>query len=108
MTAGRIFILASHYEGLPKALLEAMACSMAVIGANVPGIREVITHEENGLLVEPDAGSLRRAITRLAKDSALRARLGDGAARYVAGRCSLEKVAQKELGLYRKLLQGKP
>ncbi len=108
MTSGRIFILASHYEGLPKALLEAMACSMAVIGANVPGIREVIAHQENGLLVEPDADSLRQAITRLAADSDLRARLGASAARCVESRYSLEKVAQKELGLYRKLLQGKP
>ncbi len=45
-----IAILPSHREGLPKALLEAAACGLPLLGSNVPGIREVITHGYNGLL----------------------------------------------------------
>ena len=79
----QIFVLASHYEGSPKALLEAMACGKAVIGADSPGIREIIQDGKNGLLVAGDAGALGEAISRLVGDEALRSRLGAAARDYV-------------------------
>ena len=54
--AADVFALASNYEGHPKALIEAMACGKAVVGVDVPGIRDVIRHGENGLLCEKVAG----------------------------------------------------
>jgi len=56
------FLLVSHYEGNPKALLEAMSCGLPVIGSNVDGIRQVITHGENGYLCPPTAEGIRDAI----------------------------------------------
>lgn len=44
------FILPSTFEGMPKALLEAMACGCVCVGADVPGVNEVITDGVNGLL----------------------------------------------------------
>ena len=79
----QVFALASHYEGSPKALLEAMASGMAVVGADSPGIREVIDNDVNGLLVAGEADALAAAITRLLGDEELRTRLGAAAREYV-------------------------
>ena len=48
----RYYILPSHYEGMPKALLEAMACSLICIGTDVKGINEVIDNGFNGFLAQ--------------------------------------------------------
>ena len=48
----KYFILPSFYEGMPKTLLEAMACGCICFATNVEGNSEVIKHEDNGLLVE--------------------------------------------------------
>jgi glycosyltransferase involved in cell wall biosynthesis len=49
-----IFLIPSLFENAPYALLEAMAAGMPIIGSNTSGIAEMIRHEENGLLFEPD------------------------------------------------------
>jgi len=100
-----IFILPSHHEGHPKALLEAMSCGCAVIGTNVPGIRNIIQHEKNGLLCEPDVDSIAEAITRLKNDIPLRKQLGDSARKYVLQTCSLSTVVKQEADLYRYLMK---
>jgi glycosyltransferase involved in cell wall biosynthesis len=62
----QIFILSTHYEGMPLALVEAMAAGCACIGTNVVGVREVIDDGINGLLVpENDAQALADAIEKL-------------------------------------------
>ncbi len=98
-----LFVLPSLYEGHPKALIEAMACGLAVIGTRVPGIAEMIQDGHNGLLAEPDAASLRTTIDRAAGDASLRARLGKAARGYVLRHFSLEQVAALELTLLEEL-----
>lgn len=62
----RIFVLSTHYEGMPLALLEAMAAGCACIGSDVIGVREVLSHGRTGLLVpEGDAHALAAAIADL-------------------------------------------
>lgn len=91
-----LFTLPSLYEGHPKALLEAMSCGMAVIGADSPGIREIVSHGHNGYVCPPDFKNLRRAIEVLLADPALCQTLGRNAREYVTERFSLEKIAEME------------
>ena len=56
-------------DGIPVALMEAMATQRPVIAGDLPAIRELITHEETGLLVESNRpGAVSAAITRLIND----------------------------------------
>jgi len=79
--ASDAFVFPTLYEGLAKALLEAMACGLPVVATNVGGNPDVITHGETGLLIEPDnvdqlADALIKVLSEpsLARDMGLRAR----------------------------------
>ncbi len=102
-----IVCLPSYREGLPKALMEAAACARALVTADVPGCREVVVHEETGLLVPVrDARALAEALKRLIADSALRRRLGEKARSLAASAFAQEKVVEQTLRVYRELLSG--
>lgn len=103
--AADLFVLPSRLEGLPNALLEAMATGLPVLATDLGGCREAVASGESGLLVAPDdASSLEAALVRLLDDAALRARLGAAAARVIAERFTLDAVAPRYLELYRRLL----
>ena len=101
-TAG-LFVLPSPHEGHPKTLIEAMACGTPVIGANTPGIREVILHGETGWLCETDPESIRAAIQHLMANPDLRATLGANARKFAVENYSLDKIVEMELEVYRKI-----
>ena len=76
-----VFTLASRHEGLPVALMEALALGLPVVATAAGGIPEMITDEVEGLLVPiDDPVALARAWRRVADDATLRARLAEGAA----------------------------
>jgi glycosyltransferase involved in cell wall biosynthesis len=94
-----IFVLLSLYEGHPKALLEAMACGVAVIGADSPGIREVIRHGETGYLCGTDPVSIRAALEDLLRQPELVKELGRNARQYVVEHYSLDRIFNLESAL---------
>lgn len=66
-------------EGIPVVLMEAMGAGVPVIASDLSGIPELVEHEVSGLLVPPgDVAAIAAALERLANDSTLRARLGQG------------------------------
>jgi glycosyltransferase involved in cell wall biosynthesis len=78
-----VFVLSSRFEGMPMVLLEAMAAGNAVVAFDCPtGPRQLITHEQNGLLVPPGSvDDLAAALQRVLADHALRRDLGHNARR---------------------------
>jgi len=78
-----VFVLPSRFEGMPNALLEAMAAGLAVIVSDAsPGPLEVVRHAESGWVVPTEqVNSLAEAMQHLAEDQALRSQLGSVAAR---------------------------
>ena len=78
-----------------------MACGVPVLGADTPGIRDVVVHGETGWLVSGDAAGLAEGLTALLGDAPLRARLGAAARDAVVARHSLAAVAEAELAVIR-------
>ena len=77
LAASDIFVLPSHFEGLPMTVIEAMLCALPVVATNISGPREQVIAEETGLLVPPaEVGPLAEALRRLAVDPEARARMG--------------------------------
>ena len=104
-----VFCLPSHAEGLPMAMLEAMAVGKAVVVTRVGGIPEAVSDGDNGLLVPPrDVAALAAALGRVLADQALRARLGARARDSVAERFSTAVVGATLSGVYRELCAGAP
>ena len=83
-----VFVLSSRTEGLPLSLLEAMAAQLPCVATDVGSIREVLIHEESGLLVPPEnTGGLSQALKRMIEDATLRQRCATRASAIVRREC---------------------
>lgn len=102
-----IFVLPSRQEGLPMAILEAMARGAAVISTPVGAIPDAITDGETGLLVPPgDAADLARAILRLIDDPGWRALLAANARTRFERMFTIGQTADNVAAMYRELGVG--
>jgi len=109
LQAADLFVLPSATEGLSNALLEAMASGLACIATRVGGATDVITHRQNGWLLQPDEpAQLQEAINTLLADVASRTRLGEQARLKMLREYALPMVADRLLLLYRSLLMDRP
>lgn len=96
-----VFVLPSRTEGLPMAILEAMAAGTPVIATRVGGVPRVVADGETGMLVEPgDQEALNGAILRLLADRELAARLAGSAQAWVRENFSSAAMARKYLDVY--------
>lgn len=101
LKASDLFVLPSFQEGLPVALLEAMALGKACVASRVNAIPEAIEHFETGVLVEAgDAEKLAAAIGALADDKFLQSKLGENARRTALENFEEKVIGQKMLRLY--------
>lgn len=101
MSGFDVFTLASRHEGLPVALMDALALGLPIVATAVGGIPEAVTNGVEGLLVpaeRPD--ELAGAYLRLASDEAERARLGAAAAS-TAGRFDVRAATRRLETIYR-------
>ena len=102
LRAADLFVLPSKREGLPVALLEAMACGLPCVASRLPGSTEAIIDDGvNGVLTAPgDVAGLTDAIARLLCDESLRHRLGAAARATIAHRYASGGVADRWLEAY--------
>ena len=117
-THAAVFCCPSVYEPFGIINLEAMACGTAVVASAVGGIPEVVVPNETGLLVDPGltpggfdpadplafSSALATAVNRLARDPALRERLGAAGRARVEAHFSWAAIAARTLQLYADVL----
>lgn len=95
-------------DGIPVALMEAMALGVPVVSTNVSGIPELIRNGENGLLVPAgDAEALAQALGRILREPALREKLAMHARTTIEAEFNLETIAANLECLFRESVQRK-
>jgi glycosyltransferase involved in cell wall biosynthesis len=100
-----VAVLPSRREGLPLSLMEAAACGRAMIASDVPGCREVVIHDQTGLLFPvDDAEALAAAMERLAGAPDLRARYAAAARNLAVEKFASDIIGKQIVQLYRQLL----
>jgi len=105
LAAADVFVLPSYAEGLPMAMLEAMAVGVPVVMTTVGAIPEVIVDGQNGFMVEPgDVKALRRHLETLIEDAPLRKRIGRRGLETVRDRFGYDRVARQLADLYAELV----
>ncbi len=95
----------SLFEGMPNAVLEAMACALPVAASRVSGNEDVVQHGETGLLFESgDSAGLADALAQLDADRPAARRMGDAGRRWVEERYSWPAMAGKYLALLERVV----
>lgn len=101
LQASDVFVLPSAAEGLSIAMLEAMSSGLAPVVTRVGGAADVITHDVNGLLIEPDdLPELQQAMTRILVDDALRSSLAAAARTRIETVFSVDVTVDRLFELY--------
>jgi glycosyltransferase involved in cell wall biosynthesis len=99
------FVLPSLYEGLPNAVLEAMACARPVIATSVDGTPEAVVHGETGLLVPPgDPAALADALLYFVRNRSLMKRMGRNGRERAVNEFGIDRQISAFDELYRKLI----
>lgn len=103
--SAHIACLPSYREGMPKSLLEAAACGLPIVTTDVPGCKDVVEPEVQGLLVPArDPLSLAQAIGRLVADEPARKRMGENSRRRALDEFSQERIIAQTLETYEMVL----
>lgn len=103
LAASDYFVLSSLWEGLPMALIEAMASGLPVIATLVSGSQQVVEQGRSGILIPPgEVAPLRQAIEELLADPERAKMLGKAAQRRIEEAYSARRQAEEHLVLYRR------
>ena len=101
-----LVVLPSYREGVPRTLLEAAAMGKALVATDVPGCREVVHPDRNGLLVPAeDSAALAEAIGELLADETKRESFGEESRRIAVGEFDVRRVVEAYLSIYEELVQ---
>lgn len=102
-----LFPYPSRHEGMPNAVLEAMASGLPVIASRIAGNEELVIHEETGLLIEPDnQQALEKALLGLLTNPKKRQIMGDAGRQRTIDCYPWEQIAEKYLHLLHRVASG--
>ena len=101
-----IVCLPSYYgEGVPKVLIEAMACARPIVTTDMPGCRDLVRGKRNGLMVKPkNSADLAEALKLLLNNPSLCHKMGREGRLIAEKEYSLTKVISETLNVYQELL----
>jgi glycosyltransferase involved in cell wall biosynthesis len=104
--ASDLFILPSYSEGLPKVVLEAMACGTPVVASNIPGHKDVINNNMTGYLFKTgDVEDLSSKIIKALGDREKRSKLAYAAKTFVQKQCTWDCVSKRLDHVYEGVLK---
>lgn len=102
------FLLTSRYEGLPMAILEAMASGVPIVASDLDGMREILRDGVNARLVSPDeTGAFAAAVSSLIEQPPLASQLTQNALTTVRANFSAETMTRKVEEIYLRCLEGR-
>ena len=103
-----VFWLGSGYEGLPNAVMEAMASAVPVVATDIPGDRQLVVSGETGFLVPVGGRAARvRATEKILSDPNLAKRFGEAGRKRVLNEFQVEQMVKRHIMMYREIL-GEP
>jgi glycosyltransferase involved in cell wall biosynthesis len=109
MAASDVYVLASNWEGLPRSIIEALRAGLPVVATELAGTPELVTHGDNGYLVERgDIDELAEMLARLISDAGLRARMGARSRERYEAEFSFERMYRRTVGVYESVLGSVP
>ena len=104
-----IFVLPTYFEGQPISLLEAMAKVMAVIGTAVGGIPQIVTNNQDGILINPkNTQTLSESICKLLDDTEMKKRYGINARARIIQNYNMSERVNGLVAIYKKMLHHNP
>jgi glycosyltransferase involved in cell wall biosynthesis len=108
LAAADLLVIASEYEGLPHVAVEALACGTPIASVDVGGVREVVAHGTNGLIVESRTPDAFASVFRLLQDDGMLRRRLAASTRTTAARWRFERTVDELESLFRTVIRQKP
>ena len=107
--AADVFVMPSHHEGMPMAVLEAMACALPVVATSVGGLPDLVEDGSNGFLVEPEnPGGMAAALRTLVRDSEKRTQMRQASYALVTAHYDLAQLVDHLVKIYAETAAGTP
>ncbi|MBI3548017.1 MAG: glycosyltransferase family 4 protein [Elusimicrobia bacterium] len=108
LAAADVFVLTSLWEGLPRALVEAMKSGLPSVCFATDGVRDLVRDGENGFLVSAgDEAAMAAKVVRLLKDAALAKAIGAEASKSVGREFDIDEMVRRQEKLYNTLVDAR-